>query len=68
MIEEDGKPIPATPVAGALLVNAGMSLQEFSGGYYSAVRHEVVRIRADVPRVSVVFFNDATDRPRTTGG
>lgn len=55
-------------VPGALLVNAGMALQDMSDGFYRAVCHGVVRKDPTVTRVSVAFFYDACDKSRTVGG
>lgn len=61
-VDEGGRRLlEVAPVAGALLVNAGACLQEFSGGFYEAVRHQVERVVEGHTRVSVVFFCDAAD-------
>ena len=64
---DQSKFLPATPVPGALLVNTGRALEEFSQGFYRATCHAVVR-RSEATRVSLVFFYDAGDRSRTEGG
>jgi hypothetical protein len=69
----DVQAFEAVPVAGAILVNTGMALQEFSGGAFRATCHWVVGPRLGPnecgrTRVSMPFFYDATDKERTVGG
>lgn len=56
----------AVPVPGALLINTGMALQEFSHGAFRATCHWVAAKPGWHTRVSMPFFYDAIDKNRTT--
>ena len=69
----DAQAFAAVPVAGAILINTGMALQEFSHGAFRATCHWVAGPRLGPnecgrTRVSMPFFYDATDKRRTVGG
>ena len=56
------------PIPGALLVNFGRALEEFSGRAFPATCHWVSGKAVTKTRVSMPFFYDATDKSRTVGG
>ncbi len=69
----DVQEFEAVPVAGAILINTGMALQELSQGAFRATCHRVAGPRLGPnecgrTRVSMPFFYDATDKERTVGG